>query len=154
MFEFLATTSPWVYLSIGIILFVIDISQTQTEYLLWIGVSVAYLAPLQYFGLDGNLLATFFSLGLFLNLRFLRKWLLLSSKSQDIHAITENIVGLTGTISVVSDSDQSKGKVSITGKGEWRVVCNTGQTLSTGDSVLVDAREGNCLTVSLVTNNK
>jgi membrane protein implicated in regulation of membrane protease activity len=120
---FLETIDPWIYLTIGTVLIIIDILLINTEVLIWIGVSIFGVACLRFFDFPGLVLLSSFPI--FLTLLLLTSRTLLKKTYQNVKndkSIVGVIEGAEGVVTKVGNSFEEPCLAQIEGHGEWKIL--------------------------------
>jgi len=98
MIEIIASTSLWIYLTIGVIFIIIDIFLLNSEILIWIGVTFFCLAIIRYFEFSGLFILSSFPIILIVILFSVNSIGLNLTKNQNENTLVGNIEGSSGTI--------------------------------------------------------
>lgn len=143
----LEAISPWTLITIGLLLILLDVFVTSSEFLIWIGAAVICAGIAALWGLGAEAQIAVFILSTAFFLFFLRRIIHSGDRPTELQAEADTLMGATGSIIDVQDDDHSLGRGAIQGHGEWRVRCTSETPLTPKQRIIVTGQEGSRLLV-------
>ncbi len=138
-------TPTWVFLTIGLTFILVDLFIINTSYFIVIGLSIMMVGGLSFLKYSGLFQLASFPIFLILNLLLIRKFFIDFSSNNELGA--DGIIGASGKINYVDESDDSSGMAEISGFGEWKVKNMNNKKLNVNAEIKVIKREGLTLLV-------
>tara|TARA_Y100001960_G_scaffold195248_1_gene204381 strand:+ start:724 stop:1173 length:450 start_codon:yes stop_codon:yes gene_type:complete len=138
-------TPTWVFLTAGLAFILTDLFIINTSYFLVIGLSIMMVGGLSFLKYSGLFQLASFPIFLILNLLLIRKFFIDFSSNNELG--TDGVIGGTGTIIYVDESNDCRGRAAITGFGEWEVKNMDNKKLNINAEIKVVKREGLTLLV-------
>lgn len=148
--EALGRVSPWWFLTIGVIVVLLDVFLLTVQFVAWVGMAIASLGVLAWFGVSGEpLLFSFPPLVLAWALAMRPLMLRTSEGRKGKRMNASSLVGCSGHVISVHDEFSFQGRIRIPGQGEWSVRMEGELPLTEGEPVVVVRREGITLIVKV-----
>lgn len=140
---------PWLMWAIISLVFIIVEIFTAGFAVICFSIGAAAAAVCAF--LDFQLVWQLFAFAVFsaISLIFVRPLVLkfFHKKEKEVKTNADAIIGRKGRVSERIDSTSGTGRVAIDGD-DWKAVSSDGQPLETGESVVIESRDGLTLTVS------
>ncbi len=146
---FIETIPPWIILTIGLSLILIDLFITADSFLMLIGLSFMVVGVLNYYDFSGHTQIVAFPIILIFNLVFVRKFFLKMSFNKKEMIGVDNVLGKSGNVILVNEEIKSYGRAFIPGHGEWNIRTKSDQNIYINDGIKVIERDGITLVVEL-----
>ena len=146
---FIESIPPWIILTIGFSLILIDLFITADSFLMLIGLSFMVVGVLNYYDFSGHIQIVSFPLVLIFNLVFVRKFFLKLSFNKKEMIGADNVLGKSGNVILVNEETKSYGRAFIPGHGEWSIRTKSDQNIHINDGIKVIERDGITLVVEL-----
>jgi len=143
VFDWIGWIEPWMFWSLGVILFALAAISAEVSVLPWIALSTFAVGIADYLGFSINLQLFVFSLSLLCFIFVSRRVLKSDLKGLDA-GITEAVSDMAGKTVIIRSLDESSGRGIATGKTgrEWNVLIEKGSSVSVGQSCRVKRIEG------------